>query len=287
MEEGRVNCGNATVHYAKSGTGPINVLFLHDAPGSYTTDFKRHLTGFAQDKFTLVGWDTPGFGKSRPPDAEFPAKYHSENARVAFQLMQKLDLLPFAIVGHGDGAQTAVHIAHQQRNTQNVTKMVLVASSAYVSQKQFEAFGSPVADTTLWADHKRKPYVDLYGEDYFQSLWSRYLTAKRALYQDPEIKGNVCKHLLSEIPQSTLLIHPEYDFYYGEDEMDEMDELLPNSGLLIAEEMHHNLHVQNYEWFKKVVERFLLDEGKNQFDLVREEEERLEKEYGRVSNQKA
>jgi hypothetical protein len=73
-----------------------------------------------------------------------------------------------------------MHLAHQQRNTQNVTKMVLVASSAGVSQKQFEAFDSPVADTTLWADHKRKPYVDMYGEEYFQSVWRRYLTSKRA-----------------------------------------------------------------------------------------------------------
>jgi hypothetical protein len=49
---------------------------------------------------------------------------------------------------------------------------------------------------------------------------------------------------------------------------------------LIAEEMYHNLHTQNFEWFKKTVERFLLDEGEHQFDLVREEEDRIEKEYG-------
>ena len=42
------------------------------------------------NKFTIVAWDPPGYGKSRPPDRDFSngAKYLWQDASLAHALMQ-------------------------------------------------------------------------------------------------------------------------------------------------------------------------------------------------------
>lgn len=38
---------------------------------------KPQLDGFDKDKFTLIAWDSPGFGLSRPPERDY--KLHAED----------------------------------------------------------------------------------------------------------------------------------------------------------------------------------------------------------------
>ncbi len=51
-----------------------------------------------------------------------------------------------------------------------------------------------------------------------------------SLYEDKKIKGNVCKEIIKDIPQPILLIYPEKDFYVDEEEMEDLEEWLPNCG---------------------------------------------------------
>lgn len=55
--------------------------------GSWETDFRIVLDKFDHDQFTIVCWDPPGFGKSRPPDRDFSPGYNARDAAKAFKLM--------------------------------------------------------------------------------------------------------------------------------------------------------------------------------------------------------
>jgi len=114
------------------------------------------------------------------------------------------------------------------------------------------------------------------------SLYSK----KFSWFNDPKLKGNICREILATIKQAVLLISPENDFYH-EFDMDDMDQELPNSGLIEAEEMFDDLFVKKFEYWKKTCERFLLAPDGQQFGQVNEEKARREKEYGQMKQRKA
>lgn len=70
------------------GEGPHKVLCLPGALGSIWTDFKPQIEGFDKQKFTVVAWDPPGYGKSRPPEKEFQTDFYEKDAQDAIDFMK-------------------------------------------------------------------------------------------------------------------------------------------------------------------------------------------------------
>lgn len=56
--------------------------------GSFWTHFGPQVEGFDNNKFTKVFWDTPGFGKSRPPVKKFHVDIYEEDADIAYKFMK-------------------------------------------------------------------------------------------------------------------------------------------------------------------------------------------------------
>lgn len=93
--------------------------------------------------------------------------------------------------------------------------------------------------------------------------------------------------------QPTLLIWPEYDYYYTETDMEELERLMPNARcvsficednicvyrLVCVDETTHSMHREQFDVFRRYVERFLVDNDRHQFDLVREYEKQLRVDY--------
>lgn len=87
--------GNHEINYLKVGKGPHTVLCAPGALGSIWTDFKMQIEGFDREKFSLVAWDPPGYGKSRPPEREFPTDFYEKDADAAYNFMKVCCLLEF------------------------------------------------------------------------------------------------------------------------------------------------------------------------------------------------
>ena len=51
-------------------------------------DFAPQLSGLGGAELTLVAWDPPGYGDSRPPERTFSPSFLHEDAELAHQLMQ-------------------------------------------------------------------------------------------------------------------------------------------------------------------------------------------------------
>jgi pimeloyl-ACP methyl ester carboxylesterase len=73
------------------GSGSHVVLFLPGAMGTCTPDFLQQYKGFDKSKFTLVTWDAPGYGNSRPPARNVRGNYYKRDAESAIKLMHVSD----------------------------------------------------------------------------------------------------------------------------------------------------------------------------------------------------
>lgn len=88
FQEEKVKVGKYDINYLKVGNGPHHVLCLPGALGSIWTDFTPQVEGFNREKFTLVAWDPPGYGKSRPPDKQFTEDFYEKDADYAYEFMK-------------------------------------------------------------------------------------------------------------------------------------------------------------------------------------------------------
>lgn len=86
----RVPIDGHDVYCEIRGHGDHVVFFLPGAMGTCTTDFVHQYRGFDASKFTMVTWDAPGYGNSRPPERNCKGNYYKRDADQAIRLMQVL-----------------------------------------------------------------------------------------------------------------------------------------------------------------------------------------------------
>ena len=55
--------------------------------GSTRTDFAYQLDGLNHDNFTLISWDPPGYGFSRPPNRDWD-DFYRKDVRILSQLLK-------------------------------------------------------------------------------------------------------------------------------------------------------------------------------------------------------
>ena len=127
----------------------------------------------------MVGWDPPGYGKSRPPGRSWQ-DFFREDARLAVGTMRALGFSQFSLVGWSDGGITALIAASQQPD--NIHRLVVWGSNAYISQWDIDNINQ-VSDVSKWSDRMRKPMEEMYG-DSFPSLWSGWCQAYRVETRD-------------------------------------------------------------------------------------------------------
>ena len=88
------------INYCTTGNGGHVVLLLPGALGTARSDFTPQLEGLnSLGKLTLVAWDPPGYGKSRPPNRTFPQNFFERDAYVAKKFMQSLGHDKFSVLG--------------------------------------------------------------------------------------------------------------------------------------------------------------------------------------------
>lgn len=91
LQEEKIKVNNCDINYVKVGNGGHHALFLPGALGTIWTEGKPQVEGFNREKITLVAWDPPGYGKSRPPEKEFTTDFYEKDADMAYEFM-KVDM---------------------------------------------------------------------------------------------------------------------------------------------------------------------------------------------------
>ncbi|XP_050461955.1 valacyclovir hydrolase [Cataglyphis hispanica] len=257
IEERKVKVNGTEINYARIGSGDHPVLLLPGALGTIWTDFKPQIENLNADKLTIVAWDPPGYGKSRPPDRTFPDDFFQRDARLANNLMKILGYSKFSLIGWSDGGITSLLLASTY--PENIYKMVVFGANAYIHPDEIKIYEN-LRDINNWSERMRRSNIEIYGEDYFKKTWSGWVDAVQRLYEKQN--GNLCKQVLSKIKCPTLIIHGGKDPIVLPEHPEYLKQNIVNSNLHIFEKGGHNLHLKYFEEFNKLVTEFLLDQSK-------------------------
>lgn len=252
-QEQKVVIDNKTINYLKTGTGPHNVLCLPGALGSIWSDFKPQIEDLSKEKFTLVVWDPPGYGYSRPPERDFSPGYFQRDAEMAFKLMQTLNLGKFSCLGWSDGGITALIMAGSR--PADVEKLVVWGANAFVTQTDIDLYES-IRDLSKWSVAMKSPLIELYTEPGLTKLWGQFCDAFLHILKHQE--GNICKDYLGKIEAPTFILHGAKDPMVPSYHPPFLREHIKNTKYFEFKDGKHNIHLKYKTEFNAKVQDFLL-----------------------------
>ena len=254
MEERKIIVDGTGINYVRAGTGEHPVLLLPGAVGSIWTDFKPQVEGLDRRKFTIVAWDPPGYGKSRPPDRAFPDDFFERDAVQACNLMKLLGYTRFSLIGWSDGGITSLILASMFPD--NVRKMVAVAANAYVTPEELEIY-KKFRSIDSWSEKMREPMIAVYGEEYFRETWASWVDAVASIYE--KRNGDLCKESLPKIKCPTLIVQGNKDAMVFAEHPIYLKEHIAGAKLKMFEKGAHNLHLRYPDEFNELATQFLTE----------------------------
>lgn len=140
----QLNCNKTlyNINYVRNGHGRKALILLPGALGSAHTDFKpqiEHLPNLLPNH-TIIAWDPPGYGKSRPPNRTFPLDFFHRDAAVANALMESLDFKNYSVLGWSDGGITGLIMAAKYNNA--IEKLVIWGANSYIHPDKVKIYES-------------------------------------------------------------------------------------------------------------------------------------------------
>ncbi|KAL1022704.1 hypothetical protein UPYG_G00031280 [Umbra pygmaea] len=249
---GSQHVNGVDLFYQQTGSGKHAVLLLPGALGSAETDFGPQLKSLNKEHFTVIGWDPRGYGRSRPPERDFPLDFFERDAQDAVDLMQALRIPKFSLLGWSDGGITALIAA--AKNPSLINKTVVWGSNAFVSPQDLKIYNA-IRDVSLWSERMRRPMEDMYGEELFIKTWEGWVDGIGQFAQRPE--GSICIEMLPHISCPTLIIHGVKDPMVPSFHPEYLLKHIKGSRLHLMSEGKHNLHLRFAAEFNKLVEDFL------------------------------
>ncbi|XP_019958119.2 valacyclovir hydrolase [Paralichthys olivaceus] len=254
VASGRQRVNGVDLFYEQTGRGQHAVLLLPGALGSTRTDFGPQLKSLNKERFTVIGWDPRGYGRSRPPDRDFPADFYERDAADAVDLMKTLGFCKFSLLGWSDGGISALIAAAKSPDL--IDKVVAWGSNAFITQHDLDLYNA-VRDVSKWSVKMRQPLEEVYGAELFAKTWAAWVDGVTQFIKRPE--GSVCMECLPLITCPTLIVHGEKDPMVPISHAQYLHKHVKGSRLHLLPEGKHNLHLRFPEEFNKLVEDFLVE----------------------------
>ncbi|KAM7012251.1 valacyclovir hydrolase isoform 2-T2 [Tautogolabrus adspersus] len=251
---GRQRVNGVDLYYEQTGGGKHALLLLPGAIGSTRTDFGPQLKSLNKERFTVIGWDPRGYGRSRPPDRDFPLDFFERDAKDGVDLMKALGFGKFSLLGWSDGGVTALIAA--ARYPDLINRIVVWGANAFITQHDLQIYEG-VRDISKWSARMRQPFEEMYGAETFAKMWGAWVDGFTQFARRPE--GSVCIEHLPLIRCPTLIIHGEKDPIVPNSHAQFLTKHIKGSRLHLMPEGKHNLHLRYAEEFNKLAEDFLED----------------------------
>ena len=240
----------ARLHYEALGEGSP-CLLLSGALGTGQSDFAPQLEVLPQRGIRVIAPDPRGYGKSRPPEREFPPDFYQQDVHDFAALMETLGCSTYAVGGWSDGAIAGLllTLAYPQR----VTRMAVWGGNAYVTQADIDAYET-TRNVSDWAPRAAAPMRAMYG-DGFQALWTRWCDAQQALLK---AGGDLCRERLDEIACPTFLLHGGKDPLVPLFHAHFLHQGIAGSRLHVFPDGRHDVHLYYAGAFNELLAEFLL-----------------------------
>ncbi|KAK3929958.1 Valacyclovir hydrolase [Frankliniella fusca] len=253
MEGGKEIIDGVGISYIRSGSGPHPVLCLPGALGSAWTDFKPQLELLSQKEFTIIAWDPPGYGHSRPPNRDFIGQFLHRDADFALKLMKALKLPKFSMLGWSDGGITAMILA--AKYPLHIKKCAVWGANAFILQEEIETYRK-MRDIDTWSEKMKAPLIELYGLEYFRTTWENWVDAFDRIYKVDD--ADICRKEVKLIQCPLLVLHGDKDPMVSGQHPKYLLSEVHNCRTYNFPFGKHNIHLRYPEEFNQVVSEFLL-----------------------------
>ncbi|CAH1973035.1 unnamed protein product [Acanthoscelides obtectus] len=205
VKEQKINVNGQTINYAKVGEGSKTVLCCPGALGSIWTDFKPQVEGLDKNKLTVIAWDPPGYGHSRPPERHFDVNFYEKDADTALNFMKALGYDKFSILGWSDGGNSGMILA--AKYPKNVEKLIMWGVNSYILPEEVKIY-EKMRDISNWSDRMKAPLIELYTENGLEKMWYSWCDT---LIEMARNGGDICKNKLADIRCPTFILHGDKD----------------------------------------------------------------------------
>ncbi|CAH2002068.1 unnamed protein product [Acanthoscelides obtectus] len=254
--ERKVMVKGQNINVVKAGDGPHKLICCPGALGTIWTDFKPQIEGLDRNIFTVIVWDPPGYGKSRPPERIFDFTMYESDADATHDLMQALEYDKYSVLGWSDGGHSGMITAAKYPD--HVEKLVVWATNAFITEQEKEVFRKMI-DISAWSEQMKAPFIEVYTEEIFQDMWRKWCNN---LIEVEKNGGNICTHLLPHIKCPTFILHGDKDPMILPEHASHLASKIKISKVLRFPEGKHNLHLKYSDEFNGLVTEFLLQEYK-------------------------
>ena len=239
------------MHFEKAGQGQP-LLLIPGALGTGAGDFSGQIDWFAEREFEVIAPDPRGYGKSRPPERDYPPDFYTRDAADMFALMSALGHERFSIIGWSDGGNVAVIMAAGQ--PERVAKLVVFGGQSYLTAGEISAFNN-IRKISAWSPRAAEAMRDVYG-DALEDLWERYVAGQEALF---DAGGDLYRALLAKVECPTFVLHGARDPLTPGLHAEAIHRGIAGSRLHVFPEGKHNIHIRYADEFNRLVHAFLIE----------------------------
>ena len=238
-----------TLHAEQAGQG-APLLLIPGALGTGAGDFAGQIDWFAARGFAVIAPDPRGYGKSRPPERDYPLDFYQRDAGDLFALMSALGHDRFSIIGWSDGANIAVLMAAER--PKRVERLVIFGGQSFLPAEEITAFNA-IRKISAWSPRAAEAMRAVYGEA-LDGLWERYVDGQEALF---EAGGNLYRDRLTRVRCPAFVLHGARDPLVPAFHPEAIHKAIAGSRLHIFPEGKHNIHQRYAEDFNLLVHAFL------------------------------
>ncbi|XP_049820515.1 valacyclovir hydrolase-like [Aethina tumida] len=252
--ETTVNVDGQKINYLKAGSGDRTLLCFPGALGTIWSDFKPQIENLDKNKFTIIAWDPPGYGGSRPSKGLFKSDFYHKNADVAHDFLKHIGVQKVSLLGWSDGGISSMILS--AKYSEIVDKLVIWGSKSYILPEEIKSY-EKLRDLSKWSDKMKAPLIKLYTEEGLKELWSGWYNAVKEIYQKG---GDICKSDLTNIKCPTFILHGDKDPMLAPEHPNYLLNNIKKSKIHRFPEGKHNIHLRYADEFNKIISDFLLQD---------------------------
>ena len=244
-----------TMHTEQAGQG-APLLLIPGALGTGAGDFSAQIGWFAVHGFQVIAPDPRGYGKSRPPERDYPLDFYRRDAADMLALMSALGHARFSIMGWSDGANIAAIMSAEKPEC--VERLVMFGGQSCLTAEEIAALNA-IRRISDWSPRAARSMLAIYGQA-LDGLWERYVDGQEALFQ---AGGNLYRERLAQIRCPTLVLHGARDKLVPAFHPEAIHRGIAGSRLHIFPEGKHNIHIRYSDEFNALTHGFLTEPGRS------------------------
>ena len=193
-----------------------------------------------------------GYGRSRPPERDYPLDFYRRDAADMFALMSALGHDRFSIIGWSDGANIAVIMAAEQ--PERVARLVVFGGQSFLTPEEIAAFNN-IRKISAWSPRAAEAMRAVYGDGAGRVVGPLCHRPGGAV----QCGRRSLSALLAKVGCPTLVLHGAKDPADAGLHAEAIHRGIAGSRLHIFPEGKHNIHIRYANEFNALVHAFLTE----------------------------